>query len=288
MRVGVNPIHALQLNTHFMNEQRKGAEKITNKNIHDVRFDDSCEVLRVSRGFEMKSSQFLLVFALFFMFQNAWADAFRWKGIFIAGDDSIENFDNGRTDLSKLMSRLTDMDSVHFTSTRSLISKNAHPATLENIGSVFNSTAIGTGEGCFIHMTSHGAKNKGFYLSLSGMMNPDQFAKLVNKRCGNLPTVILISACYSGQFITGSLTGPNRIIMTAAIKDRPSFGCSADTRYTYWDSCLLSEIPSSRTWLEVSKRVQASIQLKERLEEFPSSYPQAFFGSNTLNWLVRQ
>ena len=235
----------------------------------------------------MKLNQFAILFVLF-GFLSAQAQTFTWQGVFIAGDDSIENFDNSRIDLSKMMTGYTNMEAIHFTSTRHLVSNDVMPATIKNISGVLNSTPVGANEGCFIHMTSHGAKHQGFYLSLSGILGPDLFAQLINKRCGNAPTIILISACYSGQFLTESLKGPNRIIMTAAIEDRPSFGCSADTRYTYWDACLLSEIPRSQTWAQVAKNVQACIQAKETAEGFPGSFPQAFFGTNTLNWQVRR
>jgi hypothetical protein len=240
---------------------------------------------RLHTGEQMKLNLFAIVL---FGFLSAQAQTFTWKGIFIAGDDSIDNFDNSRVDLTNLMSRLTKMDSLQFTSSRDRVSNSVMPATVKNIAAVMNATPVGSNEGCFIHMTSHGAKHQGFYLSLSGILSPDSFAQLVNKRCGNAPTIVLISACYSGQFLTESLKGPNRIIMTAAIESRPSFGCSADTRYTYWDACLLSEIPQSRTWLELSKKVQACIQARETAEGFPGSFPQAFFGTNTLNWTVRQ
>ena len=234
----------------------------------------------------MKFNSIALVFVLFGLLTAAQAQTFSWKGIFIAGDDSIENFDNGRIDISNLMTKLTKMDTIHLTSSRNHVSKTVFPATLQNIGMAFTQTPVGKNEGCFVHMTSHGAKNQGFYLSLSGILSPRDFAQYVNKRCGNAPTIILVSACYSGQFINESMKGPNRIIMTAAIHDRPSFGCSADTRYTYWDQCLLDTIPASKTWTEVYKKVQACIAQKESSQGFPSSYPQAFFGANTVNWNV--
>jgi hypothetical protein len=234
----------------------------------------------------MKLKAFAFLFVLFSFF-SAQASSIEWQGFFVAGDDSIENFDNSRIDLTQLMNQMTTMKSAQFSSSRSHISSNVYPANIQYIADAFNSKPLNSGEGCFIHFTSHGSKNKGFYLSLSGILPPDVFSNMVNRKCGNAPTVILISACFSGQFITESLKGPNRIIMTAAINDRPSFGCSADTRYTYWDSCLLSEIPTSKTWTEVAKRVQSCIQREEKLKGFPSSYPQSWFGSNTTNWTVR-
>ena len=235
----------------------------------------------------MKINQFAILFVLF-GFLSAQAQTFTWKGIFIAGDDSIQNFDNSRMELSRMMGAYTKMDAIQFTSTRHLVSESVFPATINNIVSVMNSTPVKNNEGCFIHMTSHGAKHQGFYLSMSGILTPDLFAQLVNKRCGNAPTIILISACYSGQFLTQSLKGENRIIMTAAIEDRPSFGCSADTEYTYWDACLLAEIPHAKTWLQVANNVQSCIEKKETEEGFPGSFPQSFFGTNTTSWQVRQ
>ena len=227
-------------------------------------------------------------FMLAFVFSVfAQAQTLTWKGIFIAGDNSIPNFDNGRHDLTSLMSKLVRLDSIQLTSTPSLMKSGVLPADFKTISSVFRNSPVGPNEGCFIHMTSHGAKHQGFYLALSGILTPDSFAQLVNFHCKNQPTIILISACYSGQFITENLKGPNRIIMTAAIDDRPSFGCSADTRYTYWDECLLNAVSRSRTWLEVSKTVKACIQTKEAAGGFASSYPQSFFGSNTAQWTVR-
>ena len=35
---------------------------------------------------------------------------------------------------------------------------------------------------------------------------------------------------------------PNRIVLTAARADRPSFGCGADETYTFFDECLLHSL----------------------------------------------
>lgn len=219
------------------------------------------------------------------------SSALTWKAVFIAGDHSINNFDAGREDLATLFSKLGKIEQTHLSSSQNYISQadKVMPATAQNIHNVFaKAPALKQDEGCLVHMTSHGAKNQGFYLALSGILSPKDFAALINKRCGNAPTVILVSACYSGQFINEAIKGPNRIVLTAAIADRPSFGCSPDTRYTYWDGCLLEEIPQSKTWTEVYSRVKNCIGRKESALGVPSSMPQAFFGSNTTGWgLIR-
>lgn len=227
----------------------------------------------------------VLVFFGGFTYSSA-AQAITWKGIFIAGDDSIDNFDNGREDISQLLATMGDLDAIHFSSSDKFISPTVKEATADNLLAAFR-TPISAGEGCFVHMTSHGAKHQGFYLSRAGILPPATMKQMVDARCGANPTVILISACYSGQFVD-SLKGPNRIVMTAASSERPSFGCSADTRYTYWDHCLLEELPNSTKWVDLSQRVNTCIQHKEAALGARSSEPQAFFGANAQDWDILQ
>jgi hypothetical protein len=78
------------------------------------------------------------------------------------------------------------------------------------------------------------------------VLDPAYLADVVDRSCDKYPTVILVSACYSGVFLIDALKGPNRIIMTAARDDRPSFGCSSESYYTYWDACLLDTIKAGK------------------------------------------
>src|SRR5690606_22671305 len=142
----------------------------------------------------------------------------------------------------------------HFTSEARELNSSVKPANLASIERAFRSIrANPMTEGCLIHMTSHGTRGRGFYLSRDPpqYLTPAKLAQWVNGACGSAPTVILVSACFSGQFIAEGLKGPNRIILTAAVQDRTSFGCSADTTYTYWDGCLLERLHKSGTWQEL-------------------------------------
>lgn len=230
----------------------------------------------------------LALCALVFGFAQS-ASAIPWRGVFIAGDDSIENFDNGREDLTAAFSaRGTFASIAQLSSSSRYIGKNGVVAAdADGVYDAFAKMGRQEGEGCFIHMTSHGAKHAGFYLSRTGgVMSPQVLAELVNRACGDAPTVIMVSACYSGQFIAQGLTGPNRVILTAARQDRPSFGCSADTEYTYWDECVLTSLPNSQSFQELYHNAATCIAGKEAaLGERPSE-PQAFFGENTANWTI--
>ncbi len=216
------------------------------------------------------------------------AQAINWKGIFIAGDHSIENFDNAREDLTQTFSSIGQLNTLQFSSSTNYISEknSVYPATFQSIKSGFSQMALRDGEGCLIHMTSHGGYRRGFYMSLekTQFMTPRDLIAMVDSACGQAPTVILVSACYSGQFITEKMKGPNRVIMTAAREDRPSFGCSADIEYTYWDGCLLETIPSARSWPDLYEKVKVCISAKELALGAKPSEPQAFFGDNTKQW----
>lgn len=235
----------------------------------------------------MKKFLSLVVFLVAFQAQ---AD---WKSVFISGDDSIPNFDNGRVALSELFHSFGAYreNQVHLTSNRRLVTPEVKLATLNNIANAFVSLKVNQkNDGCLLFMTSHGIKNFGFYLSSGyegkeGGITPDQLSGVVDATCGNAPTVLLISSCYSGQFVQ-KLARDNRVIMTAAIKDRPSFGCSTDTVYTYWDECLLDNLPHNNTWEELYSDVKSCITRKESALGFQPSLPQAFFGKNVRNMAI--
>jgi hypothetical protein len=214
-----------------------------------------------------------------------------WKSIFISGDDSIKNFDQARIDLSDLFATYGALEEnqIHLSAERRFIGRNGvQSSTLNNIKNAFESlNASNDNDGCLIYMTSHGKPNNGgFVLSSGKSLKPKDLANFVNKACGTKPTVILISACFSGQFITSELTGDNRIILTAAIKDRPSFGCDPDIKYTFWDGCLIEEIPSSDTWKEAYKNVKSCIEKKETELGATPSLPQAYFGRNIRDYKI--
>jgi hypothetical protein len=227
----------------------------------------------------MKKCLILLIALMTFNVQAA------WKSVLISGDHSIPNFDNGRTVIADILDSLGayEQDQTHLTSTNSLARGDVRLATLQNIATTFRDLKVDQeNDKCFVFMTSHGIKDYGFYLSQGGAITPAQMSTLVNHACGNAPTVVLVSACYSGQFVE-ALAGDNRIVMTAAIKDRPSFGCSTDTTYTFWDGCLVDSLPLAATWEELYTDVKSCVTEQEQALGFRPSLPQASFGKNMRN-----
>lgn len=213
-----------------------------------------------------------------------------WQGLFIAGDDSIAVFDNSQNALVNVLTARGLATADRYTSTRRTAKQQPDVKLLtdERLDALATQTIAAEGEGCLVHLTSHGLDGHGFYLALGGgtYLDPDDLDALLDSACGEQPTVVLISACYSGQFITDVMQAPNRLILTAAAADRPSFGCSADDTYTYWDGCLIAELPRYKTWGRLYDGIKDCITEKEAAVGAEPSLPQAWFGGDSENWRI--
>jgi hypothetical protein len=172
----------------------------------------------------------------------------------------------------------------------------------------------GPGQGCFTFITSHGSRGAGVALSPGGVLSPDELDKALVRGCGNSPTVVIISACFSGGFAAPPMTRANRIIITAASADRPSFGCLAGATYTFFDSCLLDSLRHAswppagggrpvlneriswrrpaganssfflaRTWNNLYEATVSCVEKQETAGDYVPSHPQGWFGPAVAN-----
>ena len=71
---------------------------------------------------------------------------------------------------------------------------------------------------------------------------------------------------------------PNRVILTAARPDRPSFGCQPHRTYNFFDECLLGALPRSATWRAAFDGATGCVRRMERALGARPSGPQAYFG----------
>jgi hypothetical protein len=205
-----------------------------------------------------------------------------WAAIVVAGDwrahsgAPSEVFDNARRDLAKaLVSAGFSPDhirqfSVHEARAGAFESR---PDAIYDQLSSLTKTATG---GCLVYFTSHGSPD-GVVVG-DDVWAPGVMAAMVNATCGARPTVVVISACFSGVFVD-PLAGPNRMVLTAARPDRPSFGCGEADRYTYFDTCFLSELPQSHDFEGLGAAAQACVARREKKEgESVASEPQMAVG----------
>ena len=103
-------------------------------------------------------------------------------------------------------------------------------------------------------------------------------AGMLDRTCGKRPTVVVISACFSGVYVR-TLARPNRMVMTAARPDRTSFGCGQDNTDPFFDDCFLSSMAGVRDFGRLGGAVQECVRLREIAENMsPPSEPQIWIG----------
>ena len=211
-----------------------------------------------------------------------------WHAIMISGDDSIDNFDNSRVVLGGLLAdKGLSLHNQHHLNSQfpDPLQQRDDQASLLGLSRSFSQLNIDPKQdACLFYVSSHGKPGQGVYLkrAIDGEFTPSQLNTALNWSCGSAPTVVLVSACYSGQFVP-ALHADNRIILTAAAADRPSFGCSEDQEYTFWDGCIISQFEHSTTWENLYQNVRQCIRNKETALGYPASKPQAYFGKNMRN-----
>jgi hypothetical protein len=211
-----------------------------------------------------------------------------WQAVLVAGDNAQPVFDNAITAMDRwLRSQGVPQSNIHRLSAQPADS-SVEPAAARRIVDRIAGLQPRPGEGCFIYITSHGSHDDGVYLAYNQeFLWPASLAQALAVGCGDAPTVVIVSSCFSGSFTSGSMREPNRILLSAARADRPSFGCQADRTYTVFDECLLAALPRAANWETVYRDDHACVRDRERRLHVLPSHPQAFFGAAVRSLSVR-
>jgi len=206
---------------------------------------------------------------------NSAVPAGRWRAVLIAGDNNSPAFDNGVQSLREKLLAHGVKDIAVYSS-----EAGTAPAQLASAANVATALRTGGGDACFVFVTSHG-EQKGFFLRTDRrLFDPGSFDRVLNVGCGSVPTVVVVSACHSGTFLTPDMRKPNRVILTAAAMDRTSFGCGAGDQYTYYDQCLLQQFDGAATWRDLALATRACVEnLERRMGVRQYSLPQMFVGA---------
>lgn len=202
----------------------------------------------------------------------------RIAAVLVAGSDEEPVFDNARRALEAELRRRKPGSLALVSLSAVSEAAGASPATLAGIEEAFARTAPGA-SACFLFATSHGSRQGMHLVYEDELLTPAQLDAILDRHCADKPTVAILSACFSGVFARPPLPDGNRIIFTAAARDRPSFGCSDDRTYTYFDEALLELLPEVRRWDELYGRLKAEVTRRERAMDERPSLPQASFGS---------
>jgi hypothetical protein len=216
-----------------------------------------------------------------------------WAALIVSGDArahsgaASEVFDNGRRDLASALR------SIGFAEDR-IMQFSAQPAydhdpnlklsNIDAIRSEFTRAAKPAAGGCFLYFTSHGRGDG--VIVYDAVLTPRALARIVGDACGDKPTIAIVSACFSGIFIP-PVRSNTRMVMSAARRDRTSFGCGEADKYTFFDQCVIESIPAAANFPALAGKVRECVASREKAEGVDEpSEPQVSIGrtiGTTLN-----
>jgi Peptidase C13 family len=213
----------------------------------------------------------------------------RWEAVLAAGDDAQPVFDDATMAFERrLMAAAVPLADIHrLSASQAQLHYGVEPATIPVLLRRIAGLRARAGERCLVFLTSHGERGAGLWLARSGAaLHPEQLAAALTQGCGSAPTVVIVSGCYTGGFAAGAMARPNRVVLTAARADRPSFGCAVGRRYSVFDACLLDALPRFATWRGVFGGTKACVARMERRVGVRPSDPQAYFGADVAKMRV--
>lgn len=139
-----------------------------------------------------------------------------------------------------------------------------------------------------LYATSHGNSDIGLTFRDGdqgfGVIGPPRLAAMLSD-VGITNRLIMISACYSGVFVP-SLQSEASVIITAASRERNSFGCNPSNDWTFFGDALINTHLRTPTKLESAvDKAFAMILGWENERGLVASDPQKFFGEKAPLWL---
>ena len=134
----------------------------------------------------------------------------------------------------------------------------------------------------FLYMTSHGLPNQ-FEMENAPLdlkqVDPKWLKDTLDKS-GIRWRVIVISACYSGSFVS-ELQDENTLVITASAADRASFGCSNEADYTYFGRAFFDQaMREQHSMFDAFNQAKETVAKWESAQGFEPSEPQWAIGKN--------
>jgi hypothetical protein len=134
----------------------------------------------------------------------------------------------------------------------------------------------------FLALSSHGSQNGLIAVSNTGMpelgLGAGMLARFL-REAGIRWKVIVVSACFSGAFVE-PLADDHTVVITAAAKDRTSFGCSDERHLSYFGEAFYRDaLPVARSLRAAFEATRDLIHHRESTEKVTPSLPQSSFGA---------
>jgi hypothetical protein len=201
----------------------------------------------------------------------------RWHVILAAVGNEQKVFDNFVNDFASMLKDRNEIASL--TELHASIDDRWAPSGLQALDRSLTALKPQEGEGCLVYVTGHGAPD-GLAMSADTptiFVRPTRMESMLNS-CAGRPTVLVVSACFSGVYVRPGVTRAERIVMTASAADLTSFGCSDNQQYTFFDQCFMDAWPRQNNWGALADDINDCVRTTERSGNFPASKPQFFFG----------
>lgn len=207
------------------------------------------------------------------------------------GDSTEDVFRNETTYLETLMSQRFGARGRVLTliNHQDSLTRTPHPlATLDNL----RAALAGVGKAMdpdqdvlLLFITMHGTPQHQLFVQMApdyfDLIDPQELRAALDD-AGIRNRVLVISACYSGGFVS-TLKNENTLMLTAAHKNRASFGCGADSDATYFGRAwLIDALNETTDFVAAFETAKAQIAKREDAEGFRPSRPQIEIGKKIL------
>ena len=168
----------------------------------------------------------------------------------------------------------------NITRTYAAASPNNFNAALGKIGATIDPNE----DLVLVFMTSHGSPDGTVAIMEKGRMQgglrPLQLRAIL-QQAGIRNKVVIVSACFSGNFIPPFVSDPGATILTAAAADKTSFGCEPSRDWTYFGDALFNHALRGGQGLNEAYRDALEListwetDLHKKWEQLPGSQRQA-------------
>jgi hypothetical protein len=169
-------------------------------------------------------------------------------------------------------------------------SKRGGAATIKTLDTSLQAAANGMdaeNDVLFLILSSHGSR-AGLAVKagrITQTLTPSNLANML-ARTGMRHKVVVISACYSGIFIS-RLANPDMLVITAADADHPSFGCQDKAKWTYFGDAFFNvALRQVNSLKDAFVLARALVQKRELREHFEPSNPLMAGGANVEPLLI--
>ncbi|MEM8725136.1 MAG: C13 family peptidase [Pseudomonadota bacterium] len=117
-----------------------------------------------------------------------------------------------------------------------------------------------------------------------GILSPERFRSVLEE-LGIERRILILSACYSGVFIS-EIASPDTAIMTAAASNRTSFGCEAENDWTFYGDAMINRaLRKPQSLSDAARDAGRSVAKWESERRLLASLPQTVIGNGVAEWL---